>query len=199
MELTRTTYRRQWKCGSQRSFPPGNGVQYHFVLIYNDPQNEVKLYDSTNGLVLTRGFGHEGLSTGTGFEIGHPHTPSVLSSQVFIENRPWTDQEVQGYFANYFPPNTGSGTNVSVQPFVWGTTPVTITFASVSQSGNTIVSTSATGPALPSGFQLGDPPTFYNGQSAPRSRSGLCAQHAQVPGGGHTPDASYRCRPVRIR
>jgi hypothetical protein len=60
--------------------------------------------------------------------------------------------------------NTPTGTGVVVRPHdaVTGTTPVTLTFSEVTQTGDTTVTTSAGGPALPTAFRLGDPPVFYN-------------------------------------
>lgn len=60
--------------------------------------------------------------------------------------------------------NTATGTNVQVQPVdaTTGTAPATVTFASVTQAGTTSLSTGATGPTPPAGFQLGDPPTYYD-------------------------------------
>jgi hypothetical protein len=67
----------------------------------------------------------------------------------------------------FVPPvltNTPAGTSVAVSPHdaVTGTIPVTLTFADVTQAGNTTVTASAGGPAIPSAFALGDPPLFYN-------------------------------------
>jgi hypothetical protein len=39
---------------------------------------------------------------------------------------------------------------------------VSLTFTSVARAGTTTVTTSATAPALPAGFQVGTPPTYYN-------------------------------------
>ncbi len=60
--------------------------------------------------------------------------------------------------------NTPAGTNVVVKPTdpTTGGTPVTLTFASITQAGSTSVVTSASGPATPSGFSLGSPPVYYN-------------------------------------
>ena len=55
--------------------------------------------------------------------------------------------------------NTSSGNNIMVSPPGSGTT---ITFSAVYSSGNTSVTTSSSGPALPAGFQLGTPPTYYD-------------------------------------
>jgi hypothetical protein len=58
--------------------------------------------------------------------------------------------------------NTGPGTAVSVQPLDGsGGTPVMLTFADVTQPGDTSLTTGATGPAPPAGFQLGMPALYY--------------------------------------
>jgi hypothetical protein len=53
--------------------------------------------------------------------------------------------------------NTSAGTNVVVH-----VGDVTLTFASVTQAGDTSVTTSSTGPTPPVGFGLGDPPIYFN-------------------------------------
>jgi hypothetical protein len=60
--------------------------------------------------------------------------------------------------------NTPTGNNVAVLPVssTPGTPPVALTFPSITQSGNTSLTTSSSGPATPSGFTLGSPPTYYN-------------------------------------
>jgi hypothetical protein len=64
------------------------------------------------------------------------------------------------------PGATPSGSNVPVTPpDQSGATPVALTFQNVTQSGVTSLSTSTPppgGPAPPSGFGLGDPPTYYD-------------------------------------
>ena len=59
--------------------------------------------------------------------------------------------------------NTPPGSNIIIQPVdtTTGTTPVTLTFADISQGGNTTLSTGTSGPEPPSNFQLGDPATYY--------------------------------------
>jgi alpha-tubulin suppressor-like RCC1 family protein len=63
-------------------------------------------------------------------------------------------------------PNTPQGQNVKVQPVDSGSTtaPITVTFSTVVQPGETTVSstTTAPNPATPNSFQLGTPPTFYD-------------------------------------
>ena len=60
--------------------------------------------------------------------------------------------------------NTAAGASVGVQPLddTTATTPVLLTFDTVTQEGTTSLSTSTSGPALPSGFLLGDPPTYFD-------------------------------------
>ncbi len=67
------------------------------------------------------------------------------------------------YHAYLLTPNTPAGTNVSVDPVdqTTGTSPITLTFASVTQGGGTTLATSASGPSPPAGFSLGNPPTYY--------------------------------------
>ncbi len=66
-----------------------------------------------------------------------------------------------GFFS---PGNTPVGTSVSVQPedTSTGTTPITLTFDSVHQTGMTTLTTGSSGPPPPAGFRLGDPPTYYD-------------------------------------
>jgi len=54
--------------------------------------------------------------------------------------------------------------NVVVQPIddTTGTFPVTLTFSAVTQPGTTTLTTTSNGPAPPSGFQIGDPPIYYD-------------------------------------
>ena len=61
-------------------------------------------------------------------------------------------------------PNTPPGTDVVVSPVdtVTNSSPVTVTFSSVTAAGNTTLTTSSTGPLPPAGFMLGPPPVYYN-------------------------------------
>jgi CSLREA domain-containing protein/uncharacterized repeat protein (TIGR01451 family) len=58
---------------------------------------------------------------------------------------------------------TPEGTDVEVVPVDpdTGESPVTLRFGEVTTAGTTTLDTSAEGPAVPSGFQLGDPATYY--------------------------------------
>jgi hypothetical protein len=59
--------------------------------------------------------------------------------------------------------NTPAGTNVVAQPVdaTNGTTPITLTFSNVTQSGTSSLTTSGVGQPPPPGFKLGAPPTYY--------------------------------------
>jgi pimeloyl-ACP methyl ester carboxylesterase len=54
--------------------------------------------------------------------------------------------------------NTHAGNSVTVSP----RSGTSVMFSSVSSPGNTTVTTTSTGPTPPAGFQLGDPPTYYD-------------------------------------
>ncbi len=63
------------------------------------------------------------------------------------------------------PGTTPTGQDVSVQPVdpVTGTSPVAITFSTVTAGGTTTVTTSSQGPPPPEGFKLSSsPPTYYD-------------------------------------
>jgi hypothetical protein len=59
--------------------------------------------------------------------------------------------------------NTQPGANVTVSPVdpATGTAPVTLSFASVTAAGDTALTIGDAGPPPPTGFRLGDPPTYY--------------------------------------
>jgi len=61
-------------------------------------------------------------------------------------------------------PNTQPGSGAAVAPMAphSNTSPATVTFSMVTQAGGTGVSTSSTGNAPPAGFELGDPPVYYD-------------------------------------
>jgi hypothetical protein len=68
------------------------------------------------------------------------------------------------FVAKIGEPNTPAGNNVAVQPTdsTTATAPVALTFETVTAAGTTSLATVAAGPAPPSGFSLGDPPTYYD-------------------------------------
>lgn len=76
--------------------------------------------------------------------------------------------------------NTPAGTNVVVQPVdqTTATTPVTLTFEEVTVEGETTLVTGETGPALPLGYELCTPDTYYDlwttATTAPSSEIEVC-------------------------
>jgi hypothetical protein len=79
--------------------------------------------------------------------------------------------------------NTLLGADVVVTPVdtTTGTTPVTLTFSNVTQPGVTSLTTSPTGPAAPAGFQLGNPPIYYNlSTTATYTSIMICINYAGV-------------------
>ncbi|HSH18301.1 MAG TPA: SBBP repeat-containing protein [Candidatus Saccharimonadales bacterium] len=60
--------------------------------------------------------------------------------------------------------NTTTGTAVGTQPVdsTTGETPALLTFDSITSEGTTTLTTSTTAPALPGGYQLGNPPLYYD-------------------------------------
>lgn len=98
------------------------------------------------------------------------------------------------YDCDYLPAYTPPGASVEVTPqdSSTGTEPVTITFEEVDTSGITSVTTSAAGPVEPAGFQLGDPPTYYD-IATTAEQSGLidiCVSYANV---------LFSCPPEELR
>jgi YVTN family beta-propeller protein len=59
--------------------------------------------------------------------------------------------------------NTPTGSDIMVDPVdsTTGASPISLTFSNITQSGETSLTTSSLGPPPPSGFRLGNPPTFY--------------------------------------
>jgi hypothetical protein len=82
--------------------------------------------------------------------VGHGRYDGPQNVTIFINNTPTL--------------NTPTGTDVSARPVDTTTTsnPVTLSFSDLTQSGMTTLTTSSTGTAPPSGFQLGTHATYYN-------------------------------------
>ena len=124
---------------------------------------------------------------------GTPVTTDVVNAQAafdafFQANCPTT------------PKPTPPGTNIGVQPVdpVTGTSPVAVTFSNVTAPGATSLTSSAVGPLLPAGFQLGNPAIYYD-VSTTAAHTGpitLCFGYDPVayPGG-----ASLCAVPLRFR
>jgi Leucine-rich repeat (LRR) protein len=90
-----------------------------------------------------------------------------LWGPVILANNPnLTDVRIDPnpYNCGCAPAPTPEGSSVIVTPTdnTTGTSPVTLTFEYVTESGGTTLVTSESGPTPPSGFQLGDPATYYD-------------------------------------
>jgi hypothetical protein len=80
--------------------------------------------------------------------------------------------------------NTPAGTSVpvTVTDSTTGTVPLSLNFANVSTAGNTSLTTSSGGPAIPTAFSIGDPPVFYNIESTATFNGsiGVCIDFSNV-------------------
>ena len=120
------------------------GIVQGFQLVANNlpavsPSAMKELVDSANGLSVADPIYDAGAAQ---------HTFDVF----FLANCPPT------------PTPTPIGTGVGVQPVdpATGTSPVVVTFANVNAAGGTTVASSSSGPQLPTGFQVGNPPIYYD-------------------------------------
>jgi hypothetical protein len=109
------------------------------------------------------GDGHGGLSTPVqGFASG---TDSTQVKAIDVNGDGAVDVLVSNSrgFSVLLNDNTRVGNNITVMPVdtTTGTTPVTLTFTSVTQPGMTTLTTGNAGPSAPAGFQPGNPPIYY--------------------------------------
>lgn len=95
--------------------------------------------------------------SGSGVRID-PNT-GVFSGMAWGENIGWLNfaPSAGSAASSWRPINTQAGSNVTTSPG----NGVTVTFSDVASTGSTTVVASPTGPTLPSGFALGEPPVYY--------------------------------------
>jgi hypothetical protein len=91
--------------------------------------------------------------------VGFTSPTPITSLQVSSPGNPTI-----GGFTFGFAGNTVVGSNVVARPVdpATGMSPVTLTFQTVTRTGNTTLTTSGTGSPPPAGFALGNPPTYYD-------------------------------------
>lgn len=84
-----------------------------------------------------------------------------------LANPSQSDTDLDGVGDMCDPDTTAAGNDIVVTPVdpVNGDRPVTLTFASVTSPGQTTVTSSTHGNAIPAGFKLGTPPQYYEIQS----------------------------------
>ncbi len=102
----------------------------------------------------------DGLMTGLGTLGGRDSRPVAINEAGEALGYSYLagDNNDHAFIARLTSGITSAGSDVTVSPGS-GTT---LTFANVSSEGQTTVTTSSTAPALPAGFSLGEPPTFYD-------------------------------------
>ena len=115
-------------------------------------QDQIDLYDTSKGQAL-QGSGQIVPSLSITLESTSSGQEVVFSGQTNLLSPPSCGQ-----------PNTPTGTNITVTSKDAGsaTSPMDVTFASVTQAGQTSVTVSNTGAAAPTNFQLGNPPIYYD-------------------------------------
>ncbi|MEK7755022.1 MAG: Ig-like domain repeat protein, partial [Acidobacteriota bacterium] len=142
-------------------FSFANNTWYRMVITGSPTQNvRLSIYDDT-GTVELAGVNvpHTLASYGSGSKFG-------LSQAMGLPGSPYpTDVAIDWLRLTSGPPGsvpTGSG--VASQPVdsTTGTSPVSMTFSSVTQAGMTTLTMAPTGPPPPTGFKLGNPPVYYD-------------------------------------
>jgi len=132
--------------------PAGTALVYSTYLGGSDPYGNA---DGGRGIAVD--------SSGFVYVVGHAGSSDFpTTAGAFQTTGP------AAFVAKFDLGNTAPGANVAVQPVdgvsgtAPGTTPVSLMFSTITQGGNTTLTTSNTAAAVPAGFALGSPPTFYN-------------------------------------
>ena len=131
-----------------RSFGPG----------FSPPSVALARYDSSGALDATFGAGGRILSSFGGSD--EAFDAAVQGDKIVVVGTHDSSMLVARYhLGDNTPPGAVSGAQPADE--TTGTTPVTITFTDVDSGGETTLETSSTGPAIPDGFRLGNPATYY--------------------------------------
>lgn len=137
---------------------------FPLAINFNQPYNLYIKWDGTEFIFKVNNYAVSYTPTTSIFLANHPK--KSLSTNVNGSNTDF-DVSITAAFDDVIvgmAQFTPMGTNIDSQPMdsTTETNPVTLTFSQVTQAGTTSLSTSNTGPTPPSGFQLGDPPTYYD-------------------------------------
>ncbi len=151
------TFIRKWGCYTCGLFSSPYGIAVDAsgnVYVADTFNSRIQVFTS-DGTFITK-WGSSGAGDG---QFRNPRGIAVTAGgKVYVAE--WNNrvQVFEGLI------NTPAGSNVTVQPVdpTTGTTPVTITFTSVTTPGMTSVTTSGAGTAPPAGFRLGTPPEYYS-------------------------------------
>jgi len=131
------------------------------LYIPDGENNRIRKVDTTGTITTVAGNGIAGFSGD-----GGPATNASLNvaSGVVVDKAGGLLIADSWNFRIRFVGNTPTGSNIAVPPVdtTTGSSPVILTFPSITQIGNTSLTTSSTGQAPPSGFGLGSPPIYYN-------------------------------------
>jgi hypothetical protein len=148
-----------------------NGSEFAFSINGAEVREPVSgnIYPASNTLKYVRAYASAGpLAPGTSYSA-------------YIKAS-FDDIEVPS-MANYTPSCTTEPVQVQPVDTSTGLNPVTIIYDQITQCGVTTLTTSKTGPETPAGFQMGDPPTYYNlattaTVSGPRT---VCINYSGIP------------------
>jgi Concanavalin A-like lectin/glucanases superfamily len=147
------------------SFSHSAGTWYMLTATYTASDQTVRFY--VNGIQQGQpqtpdGYGHPPITpntTLTSLDIGFQYwLPSTLYQEDMddfaIFSRVLTPTEISNLYTGW----------PTIQPVdtTTGTTPITVAFSAITQGGTTTLTTSSIDPVPPTGFELGNPATYYN-------------------------------------
>ena len=139
-----------------RTRPPGGTDR--FALARYNPDGTIDATFGNAGTVATE-FTVSG-SPGEAFAFSQANGVAIQADgNIVAAGYAWTGEnttDTDFALARYVGGNTQAGSNVVVS-----VGDVTLTFANVTQAGETTVTTSSAGPVPPEGFSLGNPPTYF--------------------------------------
>ncbi|HEY6385579.1 MAG TPA: VCBS repeat-containing protein, partial [Candidatus Acidoferrum sp.] len=121
---------------------------------------------SSDTVSLLLGNGDGTFQTPVNFSTGGVGSVSVAAADLNGDGRPdlAVANQNSGNISVLLNLNTPLGLSVHLQLLdrTTKTSPVSLTFSDVTQAGLTTLNTSSAGPTPPTGFLLGNPPTYYN-------------------------------------